>query len=421
MSIKKPLQYEVALEKVVHGGQALGTLVDGRKAFVWGALPEEEVVFRVTKGRKDYIEGIAEKVIKSSKHRVKNLDPEYLSTSPWQIFEYRYENDQKLNILKETFQRAKVEFESEINWLFSEKEFNYRNKMEYSFYGDDKGLNLALYARGSHRKQIIKGSSIAIPQINQSALKVVKVLEDENVRAGDLKSIVLRCDSSGSVVCALFVKSKSFPKIEKLGSVCKGLAVVFSNPKSPASVRTADLYSYGDISLKDVLLSTEINYDVFSFFQVNIDAFSIALGLIKGEIDKDEYIDLYSGVGSIGLAVGGAKYLIESDATSAGWAEINSKGSKTKVIREKSEKALQYIESSSVLVVDPPRAGLHGDLVKKIIETKPKKIIYLSCNPSTQARDLSMLKDEYKVKSVTGINFFPKTPHIECLVVLVRR
>ena len=91
-----------------------------------------------------------------------------------------------------------------------------------------------------------------------------------------------------------------------------------------------------------------------------------------------------------------------------------------KAVLAPSEAALEYITSQATIIVDPPRAGLHEDVVKKLLEAMPDRIVYLSCNPVTQARDVARLAEAYGVKSHRGYNFFPRTPHIEHLVVLDR-
>lgn len=413
----------VNILKLVHGGQGMGALDDGRKIFVWNALPGEDVLTQINKSKKDYAEGLAIEVIKSSQDRVSPKDELYLSTSPWQIISYSAENEAKRQILSDVLLHEKIDYNQLIEFYAPISEWFYRNKMEYSFYGDDKGLHLALYDRGTHRKRIITSSSIARQEIDEVAGKICAVLNKNNVRAGDLKSLVLRCNSQGEVVVALFVKQENFKKIEELSNICKGLVVVFSNPKSPASLRTKDLYQYGDVSLIEKICGTTIQYDVFSFFQVNLEIFSKALNEIIDEVGDSGVVDIYSGVGTIGVCLKNPKALVEIDNSNVVFAKINAKNTNKKidVIQASSEKALDYINPDDFLVVDPPRAGLHKNLIEKIIDVKPPKIIYLSCNPSTQARDLKLLEESYVIKKITGYNFFPKTPHIESLAVLVRK
>lgn len=412
---------EITIEKLVHGGQGIGVLENGKKALVWGVLPGERVSFAVTKKRKDYVEGVVREVIEASPERVAPVDDLYLSTSPWQIMSYDHENMHKENILRETMDRAEVVSHEPVKFHALPQELHYRNKMEYSFYGNDDGLHLALFNRGTHQKQTVKGSSLARPEIDAAAQKICAILADNGVRAGDLKSLVVRCDQSGQCVASLYVRDENFAVIEALESAIKGVIVVYSNPKSPASVRTKDLYKYGDISLTDTLLSKSISYDVFCFFQGNLPIFQESLEKISAAIGAHAAIDMYSGVGAIGLSLPQTDILVESDASNVVWARKNTGTPRlAEVIHAASERALEYIESERALIVDPPRAGLHKDLITRINNVKPPVIAYLSCNPSTQARDLAALSEQYKVVSIDGYNFFPRTPHIESLAILER-
>ena len=132
---------------------------------------------------------------------------------------------------------------------------------------------------------------------------------------------------------------------------------------------------------------------------------------------KAKVIDMYSGVGTIGICVG-ADTLVESDSSNVAMAKVNVEGTETEVVHATSEYAVEHIAPNSVLIVDPPRAGLHSSVIDRILEAKPSKIIYLSCNPSTQARDIRYLSGAYSVKFAQGYNFFPRTPHIESLIIL---
>jgi 23S rRNA (uracil1939-C5)-methyltransferase len=101
-------------------------------------------------------------------------------------------------------------------------------------------------------------------------------------------------------------------------------------------------------------------------------------------------------------------------------AELNMEGRKNcEVITASAESALDYLNGEEIVILDPPRAGLHKDVADKLIETKPARIIYLSCNPSTQARDISLFVESgYSITHARGYNFFPRTPHIESLIIL---
>lgn len=411
----------VTIEKLVHGGQALGTLPDGKRAFVWNALPGELVQARIVKKKRGHIEAVAETIVTAAADRIPPRDEAYLSTSPWQILPLAAEDMYKQDILAETYAREHVAYPKAVPVISKGSEWHYRNKMEYSFYGDDDGLHLALFNRGSHGKRIIQGSSIAQPAIDAIANSVLDTLSKHDIRGSQLKTVVVRTSQSGESVVALFVKDENFPKLDELADVAKGMTVCYSTPKSPASVLTRELYTFGDVTLTDVIGGTDITYDVHSFFQVNLPVFSAALEQIKSfSAAALPVVDMYAGVGTIGIPVG-ADTLVEIDSHNIAMASSNSSGLDVRVVEASAEKALDYIPSTGTLIVDPPRAGLHTKVVERILEVLPDQMAYLSCNPITQARDLALLQDQYEIVSITGYNFFPKTPHIEALAFLVKR
>lgn len=413
---------EVNITKLVHGGQGLADLSDGRKVFVWNALPGETVRIRIIKKKRSYAEAIAEDVLVASPDRVSPLEDNYLSTSPWQILGYSAENGYKSEIARELFAHSLVPMKEIGEAVHDGHEWHYRNKMEYSFWGDEDGLHLALHSRGSHGKQIVEGSMLARVSLDDGARAILAKLRSLGVRAGDLKTIIVRSSQSDEVVAALYTKLDDFQKIG-LPNELKGLRVYHSDPRSPASVPTKLLYELGDPGLADELLGKRFAYDVDSFFQVNLPVYERALSRIR-EYCKGDPTDMYAGVGSIGLSVAKKHVsLIELDQKTAAMARVNAESSDIEVeVKETStERALEYITPDKPVIFDPPRAGLHEKVVRQCLETRPPQIIYLSCNPATQARDLGQLQESYETVFFEVYNFFPKTPHIETLAVLQPR
>lgn len=417
---------DIAPTKFVNGGQALGYDADGKPIFAWGVLPGEKANILITKSKRGVLEGVAENVINKSENRVEAAEPEaYLSTSPWQILDFDYENTIKLDLLRQTFKHEVGIDLGDIDMARGERQYGYRNKMEYNFWGDDDGVHLALHKRGSGQKIMLTGSALASDAINRAGQDLVELLNQNKIFAGDLKSLVLRSNGAGECVGALFVKKEKFKEFDIPKSL-KGLVCYYSNPKSPASVKTAEVWRSGDITLKDKVCGVELEYDVDSFFQVNIEIFEQAINDIKANLDKKtrELTDFYGGVGSIGVLAAESKPLkiVEIHEDSAKMAEQNLAKLNIKdaeVICLPGEESLDSIVEDSTLIVDPPRAGLHKKVVQTISEVKPKQVVYLSCNPVTQARDLKLLMEAgYKIKFARGYNFFPKTPHLESLVVL---
>jgi 23S rRNA (uracil1939-C5)-methyltransferase len=421
---------DVHLEKFVNGGQALGYSKEGKPIFVWGGLPGELVDVFITKSKRGILEGVVELVKTKSDFRVEPaFEDEYLSTSPWQILDFKEEGRAKLNLLKDTFRHgAGIDLKDlSFEQPDANSAYGYRNKMEYSFWGDEDGLSLALFKRGKGQKIRLSGSGLASAAINNAAKEIVEWLNRAEVRAGDLKSLVLRSDNSGRVAAALFVKREDFINTPQ-EMTTNGIVCYYSNPKSPASVRTKELWRVGEISLEDTVGGKVLRYDVNSFFQINVEMFNRVLEDISKFIAQDvkRVLDLYGGVGSIGIGCAADKArelkIVDIDEASIEMAKLNIKGmANAEAILAASEESIDLIASGDLVILDPPRSGLHKKVVQRIIEVKPEQIIYLSCNPVTQARDINILAEAgYSLEFYKGYNFFPRTPHIESLVVLKR-
>lgn len=147
----------------------------------------------------------------------------------------------------------------------------------------------------------------------------------------------------------------------------------------------------------------------------------MALKEIRQHIDTDEVLDLYSGVGTIGLSVARDRKLTLVEVDKSAYKElVNNSRNQNNIITilEKSENTLNYINNTKTIILDPPRAGIDRKLTERLLEVAPPKIAYLSCNPATQARDIKILLEKYHIDKVKTFNFFPHTPHIENLVVL---
>lgn len=381
---------EVFVEKFIPGGQALGTLADGRKIFFWNALPGETVTeFEITKKKSHYVEAVATAIKNPSLHRVEPKDECYLSTSPWQNMDFDYEMEQKAEIVKELFRENQIEIDvPEIK--SDEKVFQYRNKMEYALYYDlaEEKIKLAFHARGSHRKIPVSQSSIERPEIFNEAVKVVEDLNARHEEARKYQSLLLRCDQNGNVSGGLFENGKPHP--------------VFEN-------------------LEDKILGHEYSYSPNGFFQINLPVYELALSEMAKYVETESVLDLYSGVGTIGLSIAGDKELklVECNRSAYDESIKNSEGfENVEAICANSEDVTEYIEPEQTVILDPPRAGCDKKLIDKLLEVRPKKIIYLSCNPATQARDVKMLLEKYQIEDVKTFNFFPRTPHIENLVIL---
>jgi 23S rRNA (uracil1939-C5)-methyltransferase len=432
--MKKHESVEVVLDKIVGGGQALGTLADGRKLFAWGGLPSERVIVQPTKKKTNYIEGIVTEILQASPERVvPRDDTSYLSTSPWQILSFDAEQRHKAELIEEAFALHGIKLPESIDIYSDGNEYNYRNKVEFSWYGDDSSgvemLHLAFFRRGSKGKIIVDDSALLPPEMIQLARRIRDTLQSAGVNARQLKTLLIRCDASRNCVWQLYVKDTPCDFADTLLNAdlpAQGGEVVYSTPKSPASVITERLARIGDTVLTDTVLGVPFRYATEGFFQVNLPVYEQALRDMKQWVDDTTasthgVLDLYSGVGSIGLTIGGPNVTlieINEHAVREMKRNITELGSSATPVLAASEQALDYITTDKIIIIDPPRAGLHAAVVAKLLEARPPRIIYLSCNPVTQARDIALLADAYKIKTYKGYNFFPRTPHIEGLAIL---
>lgn len=458
----------VRIEKLVPGGQGLAAGEDGKKIFFWNALPGEEILeFEILKRKSKYLEAIATKIAEPSEFRVEAKDECFLSTSPWQIVEFSQELLWKKELVLESFQQAKVEVPAEVskkttNSVTDGQEYFYRNKMEYALYYDKELGRIfpALHRRGSHAKMALremsnkngnsgaednlasgtkgrffahKTSSIEKPEILEKAFEIVKDLNRRGEEARKYQSLLLRANAQGEISGGLFENGKSHPDFPRLA---------------------------------DDLLGQKFSYSPNGFFQVNLPVYELSLKKIAEYLgDTEKVLDLYAGVGSIGLTVATERDLTLVESNGAAYEEMvkNAKrvagdfteegcGNKNKILQSlrntsegeknsggkkkdkklynfgkiravlaKSEDVTEFIESDMTVIVDPPRAGLDQKVVERFLVAQPERIIYLSCNPATQARDVKMLEEKYQISLLQPFDFFPHTVHIENLVVMERK
>lgn len=336
------------------------------------------------------------------------------------------ENDWKVTIAAETYKKIGGFEWPDLKIFGNDTEYHYRNKIEYSFVADQKGeLSLAFFERGSHYKRPISPCCLASEEINAAAEEILAWAKKQKLTAYNLKSVIIRSNQKGEVIAGLFIKDEmkfiDYPTAKKM----VGFQLFYSTHKSPASVPTKELYSAGQKYLEEEINGVKLRYGLFSFFQVNPPVFIQTLKDIAQFIPKKRpIVDYYCGVGTIGLGLkkaGQTLELIESNSEAIDYAneniELNNLTDCTTTCQP-AEKIIELITGDKTIIFDPPRAGLDKKIVEQVLKTLPETIVYLSCNLSTQARDLALLLPKYKIEFIQLYNFFPRTDHIEGLVVL---
>lgn len=430
---KKPLPIvTVTLDKIVGGGQTIATMEDGRKLFVWGGLPGETVEVQMTKKKSRMGEGVVVNVITPSADRVEPVDPtSYLSTSPWQIMDFDREQEYKAALIDDAFALSHMELPAPTNVYTDGRQYGYRNKVEFSWYWNNETdqLDLAFFGRGTHQKLPVEGTSLMPDNVNEFALKVRDLLRAKEVSGFSLKTLMIRNNQHGAISAQLYVKHEDFDALTSADMASfgvQGFEIIFSNPKSPASVITKSLTGWGSTILVDTVAGIDFRYATESFFQINLPVYEQALKDMEKWVDPAKpTVDMYSGVGSIGLTIGkGNLTMVEINPSAVAEMQENIEQlgrTDAEAVLAPSEKALDYVVGDATIIVDPPRAGLDTSVIDKLLESAPERIIYLSCNPVTQARDVKLLDEAYEISAQQGYNFFPRTPHIEHLIVLTRR
>ncbi|MBU1863445.1 MAG: methyltransferase [Candidatus Omnitrophica bacterium] len=429
--MKKGTSIIITGEKLVFGGQAL-CHYDGKSVFAWNVLPGEIVEAEVIKKKSSHIEALGRHIIKQSPHRISPEEDHHLSCSPWQIISWAEENKWKKLIADEVYKRIGGNFPIDDLKIITNanEQFHYRNKIEYSFaINNDNEISLAFFSRGTHTRVPISYCALAQPSINEAALSITRWLNTYNFPIRSLKSLIMRTNEVGNTIAALFIKDRvSIIKSPALRIPLDGMSIYYSHPRSPASRPDELLLSKGSDYLCTTINGIALKYGVMSFFQVNIQLFKHALDDIKNFLDpKKILVDYYCGVGAISIPLAPCctqGILIENNDEAVAYARENIRNNTIThftVHNASTEKALEFIQADRIILFDPPRAGLHKKIIAKLLEERPFRIIYLSCNLATQARDVHELLSCYTISLVRLYNFFPRTPHIEGLCILDRK
>ncbi|OGR68249.1 MAG: 23S rRNA (uracil-5-)-methyltransferase RumA [Elusimicrobia bacterium GWC2_61_19] len=423
---------EITLEfkKIVGEGKALGRS-EGKVVFCYGVLPEETARVRVTFEKKNFAEAELLEIITPSPKRVAPKEDHYLSCSPWQVMDYDFQCETKKGLIEDLLYQTTKETIRLDKFYTAKKTFGYRTKIEYSFTGEPGALSFAFHKRGNFREKYVlaEGCALISPETNAAALKVLAVINGLKLTTADLKTLIIReAKTPGSRVAALFMKRQDIALPEMNIEGLDGFLAVYSNPISSVSQVDGLINSWGNDFVTEEILGSKFSYGFDCFFQNNIELFEEALKEIRAAAFKcGKLVDLYSGVGVIGLTLrdlADKVYAVESSANSAKYAALNASANGAKnfeMVCSLSEKtADDLFDGTDILVLDPPRAGLHTKVIKRIMEILPKKIIYLSCNPITQGRDAAFFMEKYKITRSAGFDFYPNTPHAETLLVFER-
>ncbi len=462
----KPFYGQVMITGIGSEGKSLAKVGD-KVVFTDHAIPGDVVDLQVTVSKKRYEEA---RVVRYHAYSPDRTDPfcrhfGLCGGCKWQFLPYQLQLSYKQQQVQDQLERiGKIELPPMLPILGSEETRFYRNKLEFSF-SDNRWLTKDELDTGepvSSRDALgfhVPGMFDKIFQVDECWLQpepsnkirnflydyaTREGLEFYNIknRGGFLRSLIIRTSATGGVMVILSFFREDHDTREKL---LKRLTEEFPeitslfyviNPKGNDTITDLEpLLFHGDDHITEEMEGLRFRIGPKSFFQTNSRQ---ALHLYQkvrelAGLRGDELVyDLYCGTGTIALflaraclRVTGLEYVAEATED----ARINARNNGIENvsfiagdIRDLLNPSLLEKEGRpSVIITDPPRAGMHGDVVAAIVEAAPTKVVYVSCNPATQARDLALMNDHYRVETIQPVDMFPHTHHVENIVLLVRR
>jgi 23S rRNA (uracil1939-C5)-methyltransferase len=447
-------------------GNALAR-VDNLVVFVPMLIPGDVVDIKVIKKRKKYLEGIVLKFHEYSADRIKARCIHFgvCGGCKWQHLPYNLQLKYKEKQVKDNISRiGKIESPDISPIIGSSEEYLYRNKLEYTF-SDKRWLTkeeissetkfekegaLGFHIPGLFDKVLDIQECHLQPEPSNSIKNAVREYSlrndlqffDLREQTGFLRNIVIRNSLEGKVMVILVLFHEEVEKREGLldflasefPQITSLFYVINSKRNDSLNDQNPILYK-GDDHLVEQMNGLKFRIGPKSFYQTNTKQ---ALELYKivrdfaGFTGKETVYDLYTGTGTIanyiaGLAgkVIGIEYVDEAVEDAKINSEINNirntrffSGDMKDILSE------QFIIDNGkpdVIITDPPRAGMHEEVVKTILAAAPDKIVYVSCNPATQARDILLLSEDYKVVRIQPVDMFPHTHHVENVVLMERK
>jgi 23S rRNA (uracil1939-C5)-methyltransferase len=461
-----PLLENVKITGIGAEGNALAR-VDNLVVFVPMLIPGDIVDIRVIKKRKKYLEGRVVKFHEYSSDRIKPRCIHFgvCGGCKWQHLPYRLQLQFKEKQVMDTLTRiGKIELPEISPIIGSSGIYMYRNKLEYTF-SDNRWLTdeevvsdikfekedaLGFHIPGLFDKVLDIKECHLQPEPSNSIKNAVRQYAHKNnlqffdlrEQKGFLRNIIIRNSLEGKVMVIVVFFHEDVEKREDLldflasefPQITSLMYIINSKRNDSLSDQDPVLYK-GENHLVEIMHGLKFRIGPKSFYQTNtrqaLELYRIAKKF-AGLSGKEIVYDLYTGTGTIANYIAsdaekviGIEYVVEAVHDAMINSEINGilnthfiAGDMKDVL---SEDFFKLNGKPDVIITDPPRAGMHEDVIKRIIDAAPGKIVYISCNPSTQSRDIQLLSEYYYVAGVQPVDMFPHTHHVENVVLLKRK
>lgn len=447
MTLTKNQDIELYIEGFTSEGSGVGH-VDGMAVFVSGAAAGDKALVHIIKVKKSYAIGKAIKILKPSKSRIAPDCQAFPSCGGCAFRHISY--DAELEMKKQKVESAFLRLggiDKRVDEIIGGDITEYRNKAEYpvSF---DKKLNIGFYALHTHR--IVDCESCVLqPRVFSDIIKIVRkwIIEfgisvyDTEKHRGLLRHIYIRQGAvSKEIMVCLVANGESIPKtdalIDRLQKIenIKSIVLNINTEKTNVILGNKCETLWGDDYIYDELCGVKIRLSPLSFYQVNHAQAEKLYSRAKeyAELTGNEILlDMYCGAGTIGLSMAdkckeviGVEIVKPAVEDARNNAKMNDIKNATFYCADASNAAEMFKNKGikpDVIVVDPPRKGCEASLVETICKMNPNRVVYVSCDPATLARDCKLFDElGYKVEKLTAVDLFPRTVHVESVVLMSR-
>lgn len=460
---KKKIFYEkLVIEKISSDGSGI-CYVDDKVVFVDKAVPGDECSATVYQKRKKFNKAKINELFVASEHREDPFCQYYDLCGGCKLQHLKYDEqaNYKEKSVYDAFERvAKVEVKEKFPIYKCEEKTHYRNKMEYTFSNrrwltdeevkSDIKMNrngLGLHVPGGFANVVNLEECFLPNNISDRIRNFTKAFCQEFKykffdlleQVGSVRNLVIRTTTTGEVMVIVIFFEETEAKIQALMQGLKETFMEITSLNYIINQKRNDSYSdqevinfHGNPYMIEVLGDYKFMVRPKSFFQTNSKQAKNLYDIIKdfADLNKEDVVyDMYSGVGSIGLYLSGdCKKIvgIEIIDTAVEDAKENAKLNNVSnadfflgdVNMLLNEEFIKENGTPTILVTDPPRVGMHPDVVATMLKAEIPKIVYISCNPGTQTRDVALLSEKYEVLKIQPVDMFPQTTHIENVALL---
>ena len=443
---------EVEIIDLNHMGQGVAK-IDNFVVFVGGAITGDTVKIKITDIKKNYAKGGLISIIKPSEFRISASCIHFEKCGGCQLMHMDYEEQLKYkrNRVINEFRRAKVSFGESIvnNTIGMEEPYRYRNKTAFSVRSINNEIQIGPYEQGTYNTVDISGCLIQSKEADNAVNAFKSLMEKYNIAAYDQKTkkgtignIIIRNNRKNELMLIIVTTSENFRNrdsfIRELISLIPDIKTIIQNINNKNTnliMGARNIILHGDGILFDKIDDLTFAISPETFFQINpIQTEKLYRTAIEyASIGKDDIcFDIYCGIGTISLmAAKNAKKvygveIVEQSIINARKNAKNNNISNAEFYAGNAESIVPKLYKQNIkadiVIADPPRKGCEKEVIYTIINMAPKKIVYVSCDPSTLARDIKLLEEGgYRLMKAQPVDMFPWSVHVECVIGMQRK